>query len=172
VNSQSQGHYLEVRIDSAIDNSPFKENYRYWYGSSPSDLTDFRMDTITGRLVSFHFKYFGSDTIVVDYYFLDNYLTKMESHRISGGKYRLINQYYFEKEKLVRRHGKKFRIEKQGYFSKFSPRYINEQLSYIYYQFEYFTIFKKRLTGPAPIILEEQRRKIDKQYQSHDIIRR
>lgn len=160
--SQSQTHHQEGRIDSAIDHSPFKENYRYWYGSSPYELMDFRMDTISGRLVSFHFKYFKKDTIIVNYYFLDNFLAKMESNRISKGKNALINRYYFKNEQLMTRQGRKLKIEKQGYFSKFSPRYINKQLSYIYYQFEYFTIFKKRLAGPAPTILEEQRLKIDR----------
>src|SRR6476646_7887880 len=102
ITSQSQMQRLERRIDSAIASSPFKENYRYWYGSSSSDLTDFRMDTISGRLVSFHFKYFSNDTIVVNYYFLDNYLVKMESYRISKGKDRIINRYYFDNEQLVR----------------------------------------------------------------------
>ena len=130
------------------------------------------MDTISGRLVSFHFKYFGEDTVVVDYYFLDNYLVKIESYKISNDRIRRINRYYFKNEQLLKKQGKKLKTEQREIFSKFSPRDVNKQLSYIYYQFEYFTIFKKRLVGPAPKILVEQRRKIDKQFNESDIIRR
>ena len=155
-------------IDSLLRNHPGQENYRYRYGDDDHSICDFRMDTVMGKLSRYIYTSKGSDTVLTDYYFIDNYLVKANSYRNKGGQNITIGTYYFKDNKLIYKTGSNFKLVAKGYFYKITPKYFNRQLNYIYFQYEYLNPSKMRYQINVPELLEIKRREIDKRKSNYN----
>src|SRR5678810_579053 len=97
-------------IDSSLKNNQHVENYRYWYGTGHHSLVDFRMDTALGKLTRFRYTSLGTDTIRIDYFFIDNYLVKVYSFSLKDGQPNPLGTYYFDNNKMVQRTGRNVKL--------------------------------------------------------------
>ncbi len=148
-------------IDSlAIVASEKKENYRYWYGYDNS-LLDFRMDSINREIIRVSHKVERNDTFLVNYYFKDNFLIKVQSFRIKSNKLIVVANYYFENNILVSKKGKKLNLESKGYMHKISKQNITKQLCYLYSQYLYISPRRNNQDSYTPLLLEIERQKIN-----------
>lgn len=147
-------------IDSLLKTNPGHENYRYWYGGNEYSICDFRMDTTTGKLSRFIYISEGNDTVKTEFLFINNYLVKARSFR--NGQNLTIGTYYFKDNKVFYKTGRNIRLIGKGYFQKIAPKYFQEQLDYIYFQYEYLNPSKTRFQINVPKLLAEKRREVDR----------
>ena len=164
----SQKNKTVYQVDSLLKNSPGQENYRYWYGGNEHSICDFRMDTILGKLSRFIYTSKGSDTILTDYYFIDNYLVKAASYKNTGGQNITIGTYYFKDNKLIYKTGSNIKLVGKGYFNEIAPKYFARQLDYIYFQYEYLNPSKIRYELNVPARLKLKRQEIDKRNRNYN----
>lgn len=154
-------------IDSVVSKINIaKENYRYWYGSGDNTWIDFRMDSVKRKLIRVSYKVEKKDTILVDYYFSNNYLIKVHTSKLIKGKYLPIANYYYQENSLIKKKGPNYNLRGKGFFRKASPKYIKKQLTYLYSQFEYLNLYNKNMPVDDPILLLTERAKVQKRYQN------
>ena len=164
----SQKSKTVSQIDSLLKSSSGQENYRYWYGGNEHSICDFRMDTSMGKLSRFIYTSEGSDTVLTDYYFIDNYLVKANSYKTKGGQNIAIGTYYFKDNKVIYKTGSNIKLVGKGYFNKIASKYFDRQLGYIYFQYEYLNPSKKRYQINVPELLELKRQEIDKRNSNYN----
>jgi len=149
-------------IESILKNNPGLENYRYWYGGNEYSICDFRMDTVIGKLSKFIYTTMGSDTVLTEYYFINNYLAKVCTSKKKDGQITSIGTYYFNDNKVIFRVGRDIKLVGKGYFNKITPKQFEKQLKYIYFQYEYLNPSQTRYQINVPKLLKEKREEIDK----------
>lgn len=154
-----------IVIDSLTEQQGnLNENYRYWYGNGNNTWIDFRMDSIKRRLIRVCYKVERKDTILVNYYFQNNYLIKVQSSKIKDGSLWSIGSYYYEKNDLIHKKGSNYDLHGVGLFKKVSPKYIIKQLNHLYSQFEYFNLTNQNHSSNDPVELIRERISSQKRY--------
>ena len=115
-------------IDRILNRPMVNENYNYKYGNGDKSMFDFKMDTINDELLKVTFRIDNADTFYVDYYFINNYLVKVQSSQFKKLGVINIGTYYFDDNKLISRSGKNYNLKRKGIYKKVSPKYIQKQL--------------------------------------------